>query len=303
MVKSQHKYPRDMIGYGGKLPEIKFPGDAKIAVQFVLNYEEGGENSILHGDGASETFLSEIIGASAYEDRHMSMESLYEYGSRAGFWRAHDYFVEQNIPLTIFGVGMALERNPEAVRAMLNANWEIACHGYRWIDHQFMPREVERNQIAKAMETHLTVTGALPVGWYTGRDSPNTRSLVLEHENILYDSDSYADDLPYWVKGPKAPHLIIPYTLDTNDMRFATAQGFNSGEQFFQYIKDAFDILYEEGEKTPKLLNIGLHSRIIGRPARFKALKKFVSYIKSKSNVWICKREDVAHYWYENHQP
>ena len=210
MVTSQNKYPRDMIGYGGKLPDIKLPGNARIAVQFVLNYEEGGENSVLHGDGASETFLSEIIGARAYEDRHMSMESLYEYGSRAGFWRVHDFFVEQNIPLTIFGVGMALERNPEAVRAMLNANWEIACHGYRWIDHQFMPREVERNQIAKAMETHLALTGALPVGWY-GRDSPNTRTLVLEHENILYDSDSYADDLPYWVKVQKL-HILLFHT-------------------------------------------------------------------------------------------
>lgn len=296
-------YPRDMIGYGANPPRFELPAGARIAIQFVVNYEEGGESSVLHGDAGSETFLSEIIGARAYNDRHMSMESLYEYGSRAGFWRIYNYFSEHRIPATVFGVSMALQRNPDAVRAMLEADWEIACHGLRWIDHQFMPEEEERSQIAEAISLHTQLTGNAPLGWYTGRDSPNTRKLVLEHEGFLYDSDSYADDLPYWVEGPQGPHLIIPYTLDTNDMRFASPQGFNAGDQFFNYLKDAFDVLYAEGEQQPRLLNIGLHCRIIGRPARFKSLQRFIEYIQSKPDVWICRRVDLAHHWHDNYTP
>eukprot|EP00903_Cladosiphon_okamuranus_P004431 g4429.t1 len=265
---SAQDYPRDLIGYGQNPPRFELPEGARIALQFVLNYEEGGENSVLHGDAHSETFLSEIIGAKAYADRHMSMESLYEYGSRSGFWRIQRLFTERGLPLTIFGVATALMRNPAAVKAMLDADWEIACHGLKWIDHQHMAIDEERAQIKQAIQIHTEVTGTEPLGWYTGRDSPNTRDLVLAEGGFRYDSDSYADDLPYWVKNPHdqdAPHLVIPYTLDTNDMRFASPQGFNSGDQFYSYLKDAFDVLYEEGGKTPKLLNVGLHCRIIGQ--------------------------------------
>lgn len=299
-------YPRDLVGYGQHLPTFHLPRGARIALQFVLNYEEGGENSVLHGDRHSETFLSEIIGAKAYEDRHMSMETLYEYGSRAGFWRIHRLFVERNLPLTIFGVASALKRNPEAVKAMLDAKWEIACHGLKWIDHQHMPIDEEREQIAEAIRIHTEITGSRPLGWYTGRDSPNTRDLVLAEGGFSYDSDSYADDLPYWVENPHAngfPHLVIPYTLDTNDMRFVSPQGFNSGDQFYTYLKDAFDVLYEEGKDTPKLLNVGLHCRVIGRPARFKSLQRFLDYVQSKSDVWICRRIDIANHWHENFRP
>lgn len=296
-------YPRDMIGYGRNPPVVALPGNARIALQFVLNYEEGGENCVLHGDEASETFLSEIIGARAYPARHMSMETLYEYGSRAGFWRVQRLFEERGLPLTIFGVGAALALNPEAVAAMKEADWEIACHGLRWIDHQFMPEEEERRQIQLAFALHERLTGAPPLGWYTGRDSPNTRRLVLEQGGVLYDSDSYADDLPYWVEGPQGPHLVIPYTLDTNDMRFATAQGFHNAEQFFTYLRDAFDVLYEEGESTPKLLNVGLHCRLVGRPARFRALQRFLDYVQSHNKVWICRRVDIARHWHANAKP
>jgi allantoinase len=296
-------YPRDLIGYGGKPPAFALPGNARIAVQFVLNYEEGGENCVLHGDAASETFLSEIIGARAFEARHMSMESLYEYGSRAGFWRIHRLFTERRLPLTIFGVGSALALNPEAVAAMQAADWEIACHGLRWIDHQFMPEADERVHIQQAFALHTQLTGAAPLGWYTGRDSPNTRRLVLEHGGVLYDSDSYADDLPYWVKGPRSPHLVIPYTLDSNDMRFATPQGFHTAEQFFVYLRDAFDVLYAEGAEQPKLLNIGLHCRIIGRPARFKALQLFLDHVAKYDKVWVCRRVDIARHWHAHYRP
>lgn len=295
-------YPRDLIGYGEHMPKIRWPNEAKIAVQFVLNYEEGAENCVLHGDEASETFLSEIIGAKAYPDRHMSMESMYEYGSRAGFWRIHRLFKDLDLPLTVYGVAMALERNPRAVEAMLEANWDIASHGYRWIDHQFMPPEQEREQIEKAIEIHTQVTGSRPLGWYTGRDSPNTRDIVRDIGGFLYDSDSYADDLPYWV-GDENPHLVIPYTLESNDMRFASPQGFNTGEHFFQYLKDAFDTLYEEGDTHPKMLNIGLHCRIIGRPGRFQGLKKFIRYIMEKDKVWITRRVDIAKLWHEQYTP
>ncbi len=296
-------YARDMIGYGRTPPQANWPGQARIALQFVLNYEEGGENNVLHGDAASETFLSEIIGATAFADRHMSMESLYEYGSRAGFWRLHRLFQERGLPLTIFGVGSALALNPEAVAAMQEADWEIACHGLRWISHQLMPEAEEREHIRHAFVLHKLLTGSTPLGWYTGRDSPNTRRLLLEQGGVLYDSDSYADDLPYWVEGPSAPHLVIPYTLDTNDMRFATAQGFHTGEQFFSYLKDAFDVLYAEGATTPKLLNIGLHCRIVGRPARLRGLQLFLDHVAKHDRVWVCRRADVARHWHEHHRP
>lgn len=296
-------YPRDMVGYANKPPQPNWPNNARLAVQFVLNYEEGAENNVLHGDPGSETFLSEIINAEAFSQRHMSMESLYEYGSRAGFWRLHRLFGELNIPVTVFGVGMAMERNATVVEAMLQADWDIASHAYRWISHQAMSLEQEREQIALAFETHERVTGDKPLGWYTGRDSPNTRALLLEQGGLLYDSDSYADDLPFWHPGAKDPHLIIPYTLDSNDMRFATAQGFNSGTQFYDYLKDAFDELYEEGATAPKMLNVGLHCRIAGRPGRTRALRRFLEYVAGHSDVWLCRRIDIAHHWHANHFP
>ena len=296
-------YPRDLVGYGRRPPRFDLPGGKRIAVQFVVNYEEGGENCVLHGDPASETFLSEIIGASAYADRHMSMESLYEYGSRAGFWRLHRLFTERGVPVTVFGVTMALARNPEAVAAMREADWEIACHGLRWISYQQVAEDVEREHMRRAIAWHEELTGARPEGWYTGRDSPNTRRLLLEHEGFLYDSDAYADDLPYWLATHRGPHLVIPYTLDTNDMRFASAQGFNSGEQFFQYLRDAFDVLYAEGSEQPKLLNIGLHCRLIGRPGRFRSLQRFLDHVMAHDDAWICRRVDIARHWHEHYRP
>ncbi|ACR14161.1 allantoinase PuuE [Teredinibacter turnerae] len=303
IVKEQTPYPRDLIGYGAQTPTNPWPNNAKIAVQFVINYEEGAENCVLHGDENSETFLSEIIGARAYPARHMSMESLYEYGSRAGFWRLHRLFTEYQLPVTVYGVAMALARNPDAVAAMKDAEWEIASHGLRWIDHQFMPIDEEREQIAEAIRLHTEVTGKRPQGWYTGRDSPNTRALVLEAGGFLYDSDSYADDLPYWVNTESQPHLVIPYTLDTNDMRFAAPQGFNSGDQFFTYLRDAFDVLYEEGASAPKMLNVGLHCRIVGRPARMKSLQRFIEHILQHDDVWICRRIDIAQHWHTHFYP
>ena len=296
-------YPRDMIGYGGNTPSDPWPNQARIAVQFVLNYEEGAENCILHGDPGSETFLSEIIGAQSFPARHMSMESMYEYGSRSGFWRVHRLLEKYKVPVTVYGVAMALARNPEAVAAMQASNWEIASHGYRWIDHQFMQEEEERRQIAKAIEIHTEVTGSRPLGWYTGRDSPNTRRLVVEQGGFLYDSDSYADDLPYWSREFEKPHLVIPYTLDTNDMRFSTPQGFHTSEQFYHYLRDCFDVLYQEGGTAPKMMSIGLHCRIIGRPARLKALQQFVEYVLGHDQVWLCKREDIAQHWHQNFYP
>ncbi len=293
-------YPRDLIGYGANPPDPAWPNGARLALQFVINYEEGGENNILHGDRASETFLSEIIGANAYEARHMSMESLYEYGSRAGFWRLHRLFQQYQIPVTVYGVAMAMARNPDVVDAMLKADWEIASHGYRWIDYQFIPEDIEREHMARAIEIHEQLTGSKPLGWYTGRDSPNTRKLVLEHEQFLYDSDSYADDLPYWHNDNERSHLIIPYTLDNNDMRFAAPQGFNAGDQFFNYLKDAFDTLYEEGGK---MMSVGLHCRIIGKPGRLASLKRFLAYATEKSDVWFCRRVDIARHWHRYHLP
>ncbi|WP_439101073.1 allantoinase PuuE [Congregibacter sp.] len=301
----EHKtpYPRDMIGFGQHPPEFIFPGGKRIAVQFVVNYEEGGENSVLHGDAGSEVFLSEMFNPDAYADRHMSIESLYEYGSRAGFWRLYRLFTQQDVPVTVFGVTMALARNPEAVAAMGEATWEIACHGLRWINYQKVPEDVEREHMRRAIEWHTELTGERPLGWYTGRDSPNTRSLLLEHEEFLYDSDSYADDLPYWVAGKDGAHLVIPYTLDCNDMRFSSAQGFADGEQFFNYLRDSFDVLYAEGAEQPKLLNIGLHCRLAGRPGRFLALQRFLDYVLQHDDAWLCRRVDIARHWHNNYYP
>lgn len=303
--------PRNYTGYGrDNVPDAKWPNGAKIALQFVLNYEEGGENCVLHGDAHSETFLSEIAGASAYPDRHMSMESLYEYGSRVGVWRILDEFKARGLPLTAFAVATALQRNPDVANALLDDGHEIACHGLKWIHYQDAPIEKEREDMVQALQIIETLTGKKPTGWYTGRDSPNTRALVAEHSHLLYDSDYYGDDLPFWTQVPDAqkpgqtrPHLIVPYTLDTNDMRFASPYGFSHGEEFYQYLKDNFDCLYQEGQSKPKMMSIGLHCRIIGKPSRFMALKKFLDYVQSHSGVWIATREQIAHHWIEHHPP
>lgn len=300
MSQSTGVYPRDLKGYGAHPPHPKWPGNAKIAVQFVLNYEEGGENCVLHGDSHSEMFLSEIVGAQAYPDRHLSMESIYEYGSRAGFWRLYRLLTGKQIPVTVFGVAMALERHPEAVQAMLDAQWEIASHAMRWIHYQDMDIDTERQQIDEAIQLHEKLTGTKPAGWYTGRTSPNTLKLIAERDDILYCADSYADDLPYYDIHNGAPLLMVPYTLDTNDMRFATPQGFNSGDQFFSYLKDAFDVLYEEGSTQPKMLSVGLHCRLVGRPARMAALKRFIEYVQSHDKVWLATREEIAKHWQAN---
>jgi putative urate catabolism protein len=273
-------------------------------VQFVLNYEEGGENNILHGDPASEAFLSEIIGAQPWPGRrHMNMESIYEYGSRAGFWRIWRLFGRKNIPLTVYGVATALARNPEAVGAMKEANWEIASHGLKWIEYKDFSESEEREHLHEAIRVHSEVTGSRPLGWYLGRCSAHTRRLVMEEGGFLYDSDSYADDLPYWVAGPTRPHLVIPYTLDANDMRFAVAQGFNSGDQFFAYLRDSFDVLYAEGVDAPKMLSVGLHCRLVGRPGRLAALERFVDHVLEHTHVWVTRRIDIARHWHEHHQP
>jgi len=295
------KYPRDMIGYGSKEPKVIWPNNAKLALQIVLNYEEGGENNILHGDKHSETFLSEIIGAQAFKDRHINMESMYEYGSRRGFWRLHKLFQEKKIPITIFGVAMALERNPEVCDAIKNGNYEVACHGWRWIDYQNVKKSTEKKDMKLAIKTIKKIFGKRPLGWYTGRCSPNTRDLVFDDGEFLYDSDSYSDDLPYWEYRKNKKQLIVPYTLDNNDMRFATSQGFNSGEQFYTYLKDSFDALYEEGKTNPKMMSVGLHCRLIGRPGRIQSLKKFLDYVLKFNDVWICKRIDIAKHWIKNY--
>jgi allantoinase len=295
-------YPRDLVGYGKNPPHPQWPGRAKIAVQFVLNYEEGAENSVLHGDKASEQFLSEIIGAAAFEARHLSMESIYEYGSRAGVWRILREFEKRNLPLTVFGVSMALERHPELTQAFVDLGHEIACHGWRWIHYQNMDEAIEREHMQRGMEIIQKLTGKRALGWYTGRDSPNTRRLVADYGGFLYDSDYYGDDLPFYTQvtktdGTKVPHLIVPYTLDSNDMRFASAQGFNTGEHFFQYLKDSFDVLYAEGEDSPKMLSIGMHCRLLGRPGRMRSLQKFLDYLETHDRVWICRRVDIAKHW------
>jgi putative urate catabolism protein len=302
-------YPRDLAGHGERPPHARWPGGARIAVQFVLNYEEGAEQSVLHGDEASETFLSEIVGAQPFRARHLSMESLYEYGARAGVWRLLRLFRERRVTLTVFGVAMALARNPAVVDAMLADGHEIASHGWRWLSYQHADEAVEREHVARAVETITRLTGRPPEGWYTGRDSPNTRRLVVEHGGFVYDADSYADDLPYWVdvttdSGSRA-HLVVPYALDTNDMRFATPQGFNSGEQFYAYLKDAFDVLYAEGDPrgpdAPKMLSIGMHCRLLGRPARFASLVRVLDYVQRHDAVWIARRIDIARHWIATH--
>ncbi len=306
MPNSNPPYPRDLIGYGRNPPHADWPSGARIAVQFVLNYEEGGENSVLHGDKASEQFLSEIIGAQAYEARHMSMESIYEYGSRAGVWRILREFERRGHPLTVFGVSMALERHPDLTDAFVQLGHEIACHGLRWIHYQGMDEATERAHMKTAIEIIKRLTGSAPTGWYTGRDSPNTRRLVVDHGGFLYDSDYYGDDLPFWTqvtssRGDVVPHLVVPYTLDTNDMRFATPQGFNTGDDFFQYLRDSFDVLYAEGAETPKMLSIGMHCRLLGRPGRFLALQRFLDHIERHDRVWVCRRVDIARHWIQRH--
>ena len=290
-----------MIGYGSNELKISWPNNARIAVQIVLNYEEGAENCVLNGDKYSEVFLSEIIGAKPIKGRHINMESLYEYGSRSGFWRLHKLFQEKKIPITIFGVGMALEKNPEVCKAIKKAGYEVASHGWRWIDYQNISKSEEKKHMKLAIKTIKKIFGTRPLGWYTGRCSPNTRDLVFEEGGFLYDSDSYNDDLPYWETRNKKKQLIIPYTLDNNDMRFATNQGFNTGEHFFTYLKDSFDALYEEGKNNPKMMSVGLHCRLIGRPGRIQSLKKFLDYILSHKDVWICKRIDIANHWIKNY--
>ena len=296
------KYPRDLIGYGSKNINVKWPNKAKIALQFVLNYEEGGENCVLHGDKASEVFLSEIIGAQPIRGRHLNMESIYEYGSRRGFWRIHDLFKQKKIPLTIFGVGMALERNREICKAIKKANYEVASHGWRWINYQNISKTKEKKHMKLAINSIKKIFGRRPLGWYTGRCSPNTLNLVIEEGGFLYCSDTYSDDLPYWIKKGNKKQLMIPYTLDNNDMRFATKQGFNSGDQFFSYLKDSFDSLYLEGKKSPKMMSVGLHCRLIGRPGRIQSLRKFLNYVLSFKDVWICKRIDIAKHWIKNYK-
>jgi allantoinase len=313
MTHDEQNYPRDLSGYGQRTPHPRWPGDARVALQFVLNYEEGAENCVLDGDPASEVFLSEIIGAQAFPMRHMSMESMYEYGSRAGLWRVLRAFERHGLPLTVFAVATAMRRNPEAAAAFRALGHEIACHGLRWISYQLIDEATEREHMAQAIRILRDTVGSAPLGWYTGRDSPRTRRLLVEHGGFIYDSDSYADDLPYWVevdnvsggRAVRVPHLVVPYTLDTNDMRFATAQGFNSGTQFYDYLKDAFDTLYREGDpdglNAPKMLSVGLHCRLIGRPARIAALERFIDYVRAHPRVWICRRIDIARHWMATH--
>lgn len=300
-------YPRDLIGYGRNLPQVTWKDNANIAVQFVLNYEEGGENCVLHGDATSEQFLSEIIGAAAFPDRHMSMESIYEYGSRAGVWRILKEFEKRGLPMTIFAVGMALERHPDVAQAFVELGHEIACHGYRWIHYQNQPESVEREHMQRCVEIIQKLTGHHPEGWYTGRDSPNTLRLVADEGQFLYSADYYGDDLPFWTTvtktdGTTHPQLIMPYTLDSNDMRFANGHGFVTGNDFFEYLKDAFDVLYAEGEAgEPKMLSIGLHCRLIGRPARFAGLQRFLDYIQQHDKVWVATRAEIARHWVKHH--
>ena len=303
IIASLKKYPRNMTGYGKETIHPHWPNKARVAIQFVLNYEEGGENSILHGDKASEAFLSEIVGAKAYEGvRHMSMESIYEYGSRAGVWRILRLFKEFDIPITIFAVALAIARNKELADYLVEHNYDICAHGLRWIDYQFIDEKTEREHIKDCITLLTKCLGSRPLGWYTGRNSPNTRRLVMEEGGFLYDSDTYDDDLPYWNEDSKSNnrHLIIPYTLDVNDMRFASPQGFNSGDQFFNYLKDTFDALYLEGEKQPKMMSVGMHARILGRPGRIMAMRRFLEYVKTFDDVWLCTRREIADHWYEN---
>ncbi|UCV06717.1 allantoinase PuuE [Dechloromonas denitrificans] len=300
------EYPRDLIGYGRRPPHAAWPGGARIAVQFVLNYEEGGENCVLHGDAGSEQFLSELFNPASYPERHLSMESIYEYGSRVGVWRILREFEKRGLPLTVFGVAMALQRHPELTAAFGELGHEIACHGLRWIHYQTIDEATEREHMQLALDSIQKMTGQRPLGWYTGRDSPNTRRLVADDGRLLYDSDYYGDDLPFWTEvtksdGTPVPHLIVPYTLDTNDMRFSLPQGFSHGDPFFQYLKDSFDVLYAEGDESPKMLSIGMHCRLLGRPGRFLALQRFLDHIEQHDRVWVCRRLDIARHWIATH--
>ena len=305
-MTSHPTYPRDLVGYGRNPPHADWPGRARVAVQFVLNYEEGGENCVLHGDPGSEQFLSELFNAASYPDRHLSMEGIYEYGSRVGVWRFLREFERRGLPMTIFGVSMALERHPELTAAFKELGHEIACHGWRWIHYQNTPEEVEREHMKIGMELIERLTGERALGWYTGRDSPNTRRLVADYGGFLYDSDYYGDDLPFWTEvqktdGETVPHLVVPYTLDTNDMRFALPQGFSHGDEFFEYLRDAFDVMYAEGEERPAMMSVGMHCRLLGRPGRFRALQRFLDHIEKHDRVWVCRRVDVARHWIERH--
>jgi putative urate catabolism protein len=299
-------YPRDLVGYGRNPPHARWPGHARIAVQFVLNYEEGGENSVLHGDAGSEQFLSEMFNPPAFPERHLSMEGIYEYGSRAGVWRLLREFEKRRLPLTVFGVSTALERHPEVTQAFVELGHEIACHGWKWIHYQHVAEATEREHMARAMATIEKLTGERPLGWYTGRDSPNTRRLVADHGGFAYDSDYYGDDLPFWMKvkksdGSVVPHLVVPYTLDCNDMRFALPQGYSHADPFFQYMRDSFDALYAEGDEAPKMLSIGMHCRLLGRPGRIVALQRFLDHIAAHDRVWVCRRIDIARHWRQVH--
>jgi putative urate catabolism protein len=300
MSLSDSKYPRDLLGYGGVAPDPKWPGGARVAVQFVINFEEGGENCVLHGDDASEAFLTDVLGAKPWPgQRHMNVESMFEYGSRAGFWRLHRLFTARKMPVTVYGVAMALARNPEIVAAMREAGWDIASHGLRWIDYKDFTPEQEATHMREAIRLHAEATGERPLGWYSGRSSAHTLKLVLDDGGFLYSSDSYADDLPYWVNGPKGPHLIIPYTLDANDMRFINPQGFANGDEFFAYLRDTFDVLYHED--SPKMMSVGLHCRLAGRPGRARGLERFLDYIAKFDRVWIASRLDIARHWHREH--
>ena len=295
-------YPRDLVGYGRRPPFADWPGRARVAVQFVLNYEEGGENCVLHGDAGSEQFLSEMFTPPSYPDRHLSMEGIYEYGSRVGVWRILREFERRGLPLTVFGVAMALQRHPELTAAFRELGHEIACHGWRWINYQAIDEATEREHMRIGMEIIESLTGERPLGWYTGRDSPNTRRLVADHGGFLYDSDYYGDDLPFWTEvtrsdGSRVPHLVVPYTLDTNDMRFALPQGFSHGGEFFDYLRDAFDVLYAEGDERPAMMSVGMHCRLLGRPGRFRALQRFLDHLEQHDRVWICRRVDIARHW------
>jgi allantoinase len=297
-----HSYPRDLIGYGKNPPHPQWPGDARIAVQFVLNYEEGGESCVLHDDPGSEQFLSEMFNPPAFAARHLSMESIYEYGSRVGVWRLLREFERRGLPLTVFGVGMALERHPDVTRAFVELEHEIACHGWRWISYQSIDESTERRHMQLGMEAIERLIGQRPLGWYTGRDSPATRRLVADYGGFEYDSDYYGDDLPFWLQvvktnGETVPHLVVPYTLDTNDMRFSLPQGFATGNDFYMYLRHAFDVLYAEGEHAPKMMSIGMHCRLLGRPGRFRALQRFLDHIGTRDRVWICRRIDIARHW------
>lgn len=309
---SQAAYPRDLAGYGRKPVHAQWPGQARIAVQFVLNYEEGGENSVLHGDAGSEQFLSEMFNPPSFADRHLSMEGIYEYGSRAGVWRILREFEKRQLPLTVFGVGMALQRCPEVTAAFVELQHEIACHGWRWINYQGIDEATEREHMRLGLEAIEQLTGTRPLGWYTGRDSPNTRRLVADDGHLVYDSDYYGDDLPFWTDvqrsdGITVPRLVVPYAMDTNDMRFSLPQGFSQADDFFTYLRDSFDVLYAEGDpagdNTPKMLSIGMHCRLLGRPGRITALQRFLDHLEKHPHVWVCRRIDIATHWQQHHAP